>query len=82
MTSTQSWYCVLAGTIMLASTTMFAANRGSLQISDQVSVNGQLLPAGEYQLKWDGDGPNVDLRILRDGKPVTTIRAHTIALPR
>ena len=45
-------------------------------------MNGQSLPAGEYQVKWGGDGPNVDLGILRDGKLVTTIPAHTIELQR
>jgi hypothetical protein len=75
-------YCVSVGVILLSSTAVFAANRGSLQIPEQVSVNGQSLPAGEYQVKWGGDGPNVDLRILRDGKLVTTIPAHTIELQR
>jgi hypothetical protein len=73
---------ISGATILLSSTAVFAANRGSLEISEQVVVNGQSLPAGEYQVKWDGDGPNVDLRILRDGKLVTTLQAHTIELPR
>jgi hypothetical protein len=75
-------YCVSAGIILLSSTAVFAANRGSLLIPEQVSVNGQSLAAGEYQVKWDGDGPNIDLRILRDGKVVTTLPAHTIELQR
>jgi hypothetical protein len=75
-------YWVSLGAILLQSTAAFAANRGSLQIPEQVSVNGQSLATGDYQVKWDGDGPNVDLRILRDGKIVTTIPAHTIELHR
>lgn len=82
MKSTQFWHYILAGVLILASTTVFAENRGSLKISERVSVNGQSLPAGEYLVKWDGDGPNMDLRILRDSKLVTTIPAHTIVLPR
>lgn len=80
----KSWfpYWVLLGAVLLSSTTAFAANRGSMQIQEQVFVNGKSLPAGEYQVKWDGDGPNVDLRILRDGKLVTTIPAHAIDLQR
>jgi hypothetical protein len=75
-------YWVVIGTLFLSSMAAIAASRGSLQLSEQVLVNGQSLPAGEYQVKWDGDGPNVDLRILRDGKLVTTVPARTIDLPR
>jgi len=73
---------VLVGAMLLLSTDLFAANHGSLQLAEQVTVNGQSLQAGEYQVKWDGDGPNLDLRILRDGKLVATVPAHTIELPR
>ena len=68
--------------MLLLSSQLFAANHGSLQLSEQVTVNGRSLPAGEYQVKWDGNGPNLDLRILRDGKLMTTVPAHTIELPR
>jgi hypothetical protein len=74
------WISVAA--VLLFSTAVYAANRGSLQIPEEVSVNGQSLPAGDYQVKWDGDGPNADLRILRNGKVVATIQAHTTELVR
>ena len=75
-------YWISAAAVMLSSAVVYAANRGSLQISEQVSVHGQSLPAGEYQAKWEGDGPNVDLTILRNGRLVATIPAHTIELQR
>jgi hypothetical protein len=41
---------------------------------------GKHLPAGEYKVKWEGDGPNVELNILHDGKLVATVPARTIEL--
>ena len=70
------------GLALLAATSAFAANRGSLSIQERpsVSVLGKHLPAGEYKVKWEGDGPNVELNILHDGKLVATVPARTIEL--
>jgi hypothetical protein len=70
----------LVGSALLAATSAFAANKGSLLIEDRVSVVGKQLPAGEYEVKWEGDGPNVELNILRDGKLVATVPARTVEL--
>jgi len=71
---------LLLGLASLLATTAFAANKGSLQILEQVSVNGQTLPAGAYTVKWEGKGPNVDLNILQGNKVVATVPAHLIDL--
>ena len=72
----------LVGSALLAATSAFAANGGSLSIQEQapVSVSGKHLPAGDYKVKWEGDGPNVELNILQDGKVIATVPARTIEL--
>jgi hypothetical protein len=72
---------LLVGLALLLATTAFAAsNRGSMQLLDSVTVSGKQLPAGEYSVKWDGSGPNVELNILRGNKVVATTPARLIDL--
>lgn len=56
------------------------ARKGSLQVSDAVQVNGKQLPAGDYTVTWNGDGPNVNLNIVRDGKVMATAAAKIVPL--
>ena len=70
----------LLGLALLLATAGFAANKGSLHISEQIFVNGKALPAGVYRVKWDGNGPNVDLNILKGNKVIATVPARTIDL--
>ena len=84
---------LLPGVALLLATAIFAAdkNKGSLQILEQVSVNGQALPAGTYTVEWTtetytvklGDSDlNVDLRILQGKTVVATVPARMIGLQR
>ena len=68
--------------VMLASA-VFASNpnKGSLQLSDPAIVGSTQLKAGDYEVKWDGDGANVQLSVLQGKKVVATAPAHTIDLP-
>jgi hypothetical protein len=71
---------LLLGLALLLATSGFAANKGSLQVLDPVSVNGKQLAAGDYTVKWDGAGPNVELNILRGKNVVATVPAHMVDL--
>ena len=71
---------LLLGLALLLATSVFAANKGSLQVTDPVTVNGKPLPAGEYTVKWDGAGPNVELNILRGKNVVATVPARMVDL--
>jgi hypothetical protein len=55
------------------------AEKGSVEISKDITLNGKAVRAGTYQLKWSGTG-NVDLTFLQDGKVIATVPAHTIPL--
>jgi hypothetical protein len=57
-----------------------AAHKGSLHISDPVQINGKQLPAGDYTVTWEGDGPSVNLHISRDRKELASAAARVVPL--
>jgi hypothetical protein len=73
---------LLLGLALLLATGAFAAaeNKGSLQLPSTVTVSGTQLSAGEYSVKWDGNGPNVELNILQGKKVVATTPARLVDL--
>jgi hypothetical protein len=71
---------LLLGVALLLSTSGFAANKGSLQVDNPVTVNGKPLAAGEYTVKWDGAGPDVQLNIMRGKSVVATVPARMLDL--
>ena len=73
---------LLLGLALLLATSAFAANKGSLQFSDPVTVSGKQLKAGDYTVKWEGSGPNVELNILQGKNVVATVPARLIDLNR
>ena len=68
----------LLGFALLFATSVFAANKGSLQIFDNVTVNGKHLSPGNYSLRWDGSGPDVQLNIVKGKNIVATTSAHVV----
>jgi hypothetical protein len=72
---------LLLGLALLLATSAFAAgNKGSMQLLGPVNVSGKQLPAGDYSVKWDGNGPNVEVNILKGNKVVATTPARLIDL--
>ena len=72
---------LLLGLALLLATSAFAAaNKGSMQLLDPVTVSGKQLPAGDYSVQWDGSGPNVEVNILKGKKVVATTPARLIDL--
>jgi hypothetical protein len=72
---------LLLGLALLLATSAFAAaNQGSMQLQDPVTVSGKQLRPGDYSVKWDGNGPNVELSILKGNKVVATTQARLIDL--
>jgi len=55
-------------------------NRGYLRTDEAVEINGQRLPAGEYQVKWEGNGPSVELSFMQGRKEVAKVSAKEVTL--
>ena len=73
---------LILGLALLLATSALAANKGSLQVQEPLTVNGTRLAPGEYKVQWEGAGPNVELSILEGKKVVAKVPAHMIDLDR
>lgn len=74
---------LLLGLTLLLATSVFAANthnKGSLQLMNSVTISGTTVPAGDYSVKWEGTGSNVQLNILRGSKVVASTPARLVDL--
>jgi len=68
------------GLAVLLATGAFASNKSTLNVQETVQVNGHQLPAGEYQVRWDGSGPDVQLSIMKGKKEVAKTTARVVEL--
>jgi len=73
---------VVLGLAVLLAASAFASNKGSLYLQEAFEVNGQQLAPGEYQVRWDGTGPNVEVSIMQDKKEVAKAPAKVVALDK
>ena len=73
---------VVLALAVLVATSAFAgtSNKGSLHLSEAAQVNGQAVPAGDYQLRWEGTGANVEVSFVQGKKVVTKTAAKVVEL--
>jgi hypothetical protein len=71
---------VVLGMALLMAVSAFAANKGTLQITAPVTLNGKSLAAGEYSLQWDGTGNTVQLNVMQGKKVVASTPAQLVNL--
>jgi hypothetical protein len=68
-------YTALLSMIALLSTVSALArdkNQHSIDISESVQVGDTQLKPGSYHVEWEGTGPEVQVRFVRDGKTFAT----------
>src|SRR5450759_5715108 len=73
---------VVLGLAVLLASSAFASNKGSLQVREPLEVNGQQLAPGDYQLRWDGTGANVEVSFMQGNKEVAKASAKVVALDK
>jgi hypothetical protein len=71
---------IVLGLAVLLASSAFASDKGSLQVGEAFVVNGQQLAPGEYQLRWDGTGSNVEVSFMRGKKEVAKTTAKLVSL--
>jgi hypothetical protein len=71
---------MVLGLALLLATGAFASNKTSVRFSESVDVNGQQLPAGEYQVRWTGTGSNVEVSFMQGKKEVAKTTAKMVDL--
>jgi hypothetical protein len=73
---------LLLGLALILGTSAFAANKAKLRVDDPLSVAGTSLKTGDYNLSWEGNGPDVQLSIMKGNKVVATTPAHVMNVDR
>ncbi len=73
-------FAVLGLAVLLA-TGAFASNKGSLHLQEAAQVAGQQLPAGDYQVRWEGTGADVQVSFMQGKKEVAKTAAKLVDLP-
>lgn len=71
---------LVLGLAVLFATGAFASNKGSFHVQESVQINGQSIPAGEYQLRWEGTGADVQLSFMQGKKEIAKTSAKVIQL--
>ena len=71
---------VVFGLAVFVATGAFASNKGSLHIQEAVELNGQQIPAGDYTIRWEGTGTNVELSVMQGKKELAKTAAKEVEL--
>lgn len=54
-------------------------NSGDVSLSDPVTIGNTVLKAGDYKVKWEGTGPDVQVSFLQGKKEIATAPATLTA---
>ncbi len=71
---------LVLGLAVLLATGAFASNKGSLHVEESVVLNGQQIPAGDYTVRWEGTGPDVQLSVMQGKKEIAKAPAKLVEL--
>jgi hypothetical protein len=67
---------LIFGLALMLATSAFAETKGNLTLHHAVTLNGVTLPAGDYKVRWEGGGPEVQLSFMRGRKVLATTQAR------
>jgi hypothetical protein len=69
---------LLLGVAVLVSSSAWAAQRASLKFYDDVNVGQSQVKAGDYTVQWEGNGPEVELSIIKGNTVVAKVPARLV----
>ncbi len=67
---------LLFGASLLLASAAFAGEKASVKVYETVKVNGKTLPAGIYDVSWEGTGSNVQVSIQKGKETLATVPAQ------
>jgi len=67
--------------LLLASSAFAGTNKTTLQVQEATTISGTKLAPGEYKVQWEGNGPNVEMSILKGKNVVAKVPARVVELP-
>lgn len=68
----------LGSALLFAGAVFASPNRGSIQITDPVTVNGTTLKPGNYKVEWTGSGSDVKVTFLHGKDTVATTNGSVV----
>jgi hypothetical protein len=71
---------ILIAAVVLASMSLWAESKGALQLQHPTAVAGKTLATGNYVVRWDGKGDQVELKIYQGKNVVASLPARVIQL--
>lgn len=71
---------VVLATAVLVSVSLWAESKGSLGLQHPTNVAGKTLAAGDYTVRWEDTGDQVELKLYKGKNVVASIPAHVIQL--
>ena len=80
MKSARILTALLLGTVLFAGSA-FAADKAKIKVNENLTVNGNALPKGDYTVMWDGSGQSMEVKFLKGKNVVATAPAHQVQLP-
>lgn len=69
---------VLVIGLVLAATMVWADGKGSLGLQHPTNVSGKTLQSGQYSLRWQGSGEQVELKIYKGKDMVVSVPARVV----
>lgn len=67
---------LLFGASLLLASAAFAGEKATVKTYEDLKVNGKTLPAGKYELSWEGTGSNVQVSFQKGKETVATLPAQ------
>jgi hypothetical protein len=71
---------ILAAAVVLASMSLWAESKGALELQHPTAVAGKTLATGNYVVRWEGTGDQVELKIYSGKNVVASLPARVIQL--
>jgi hypothetical protein len=71
---------LLAGAFLCSISTLAAGDtvKKSLELNENVTIQGVQLKPGTYRVEWSGPGPDVKVSISHGNQTLTTVPAHIV----
>ena len=71
---------VLVSALVLMAVSAWAESKGSLGLQHPTNVAGKTLATGDYTVRWDGQGDQVDVKIYKGKNVVASVPARIVQL--
>jgi hypothetical protein len=83
MRKTKFTAALLTFSLLLAAGTIAGnSNKGTLNVTETVTVGGKQLPAGKYQVEWAGSGSDVEVSISNGKDTIARVPAQVLPLKK